>query len=239
MPKQRPLTRSPFRKSMMSVRSPCKKPSSIRDRRPQTSRKLFDDEDDESDKDFVCDPSPVEMGKLIEYHLAKNGVCPFCSARMLLFKSPSMPLVDMICPSFESHIERSECFLWQIKTAGHQNTYFSANRIPIGSSALVDRLLQNKSDTVKDSVIGFVLIVLTRSNQIDPRRSMILIPDLAKELEKPEAFYSETTKNFFGKRCIAPNYLLITSHRVSKMIDHTIKVNPFREYHFEDYHSQK
>lgn len=228
-----PLRKSPFRKAVQRVRTPIKR-QSLSKRSNSVRRQLFSDNDesdlDLTDLDYVCPADPREMGKHMEYHLGRYGKCAICHSALLIFKSCSMPLVDLVCEGVEQH-------LWQVKTSTKSNQYFSRQRIPIGSSRLADNLLSCQSNRHNGVVVGFILIVLT-NQQIDSRRSMTMIPNLNRT-DLSEAFYHETTNDFFGKRCIKPNPNLISIKPISLTIDPKISVNHLKKYVLEDCPLQK
>jgi len=135
-------------------------------------------------------------GKIIEAWIADNMCCPACRAPKSLrrYANNSMPVIDLVCINPE-HKFRHGVRFFQVKTSDGSlfadKPYFNynplldtsdSNTIHVGSRTygeLVHSISPSESSFDKKILCGYICIKYTKLThvlQIDPRKSMIVLP---------------------------------------------------------------
>jgi hypothetical protein len=188
-------------------------------------------------KMFDLDPDYQEkmenngLGFFMEEYISVYGFCPVCNQPTLKkYAQPNIPVVDLVCVNSDYHLQKNECFLYQVKIS-LSNTYFNLNqqKISVGSKKYGEFAHLHKGSENLDKKIvvpGYICIKLinypseSQTYVVDHRNSFVLIPDYNNNSNKYYYQYADE-KNIFGKNIIKWNSSMINIVPIKQVVQTT------------------
>lgn len=228
---------TPMSKSIYDAVSPASKPYILMDLISDNAEidaienKMFD-----LDPDYQEKMENQGLGFFMEEYLCVHGFCPVCNQQTLKkYQQPNIPVVDLVCVNTEYHLQKNECFLFQVKISlSNTSTYFSLkqNKIVVGSKIFGNPShLRLGTDYLEQKLIvpGYICLKLNnyplelQTYVIDQRNSFVLIPKYHNNTNNYYYMYTDK-RNIFGKNIITWNQSMVDTLPISLVIS-SIKIN--------------
>lgn len=192
------------------------------------------------DPDYQEKMSNNGLGFYMEDFVSNYCMCPVCGQFMLRkYTHSNVPVVDIICTNSKYHLEKNECFIFQIKTSLSEYYFSEKNHsIVVGSKKYGEPAhIHTGSEDITTKIVmpGYFCIKLNRSIDqsqsytIDSKNSFIIIPDYHNKTN--DFYYQYTGKtNRFKKDIIQWNPLMFIRKKLSDITLVTnIEYEVFRE----------
>ncbi len=206
---------------------------------------------DLNDRDYVQKLN-CEWGIYMENILSVYGCCPTCGQSTLKkYVNPNMPVIDLVCINKSYHLEKNECYFFQVKTS-FDDFYFNLRKkyISTGSRAygsVAHSTNAQSSPTDKIITPGYICVrlnpvyspegLLSDTVSIDPTKSFVLIPDYSKESDTTNSFYEYVDVPVrYCNNTITWNNDLVTEYNLFDKIlsQHTVKIEQFESSQMEN-----
>lgn len=193
---------TPMSKSIYDTMSPQSKPYMLADM--LLNNRTIDDMNEAAefiDPDYQEKMTNNGLGFYMEDFISYYCVCPVCGQFSLRkYAHSNVPVVDMICINKKYHLEKNECFIFQIKTS-LSTSYFNLkkNEITVGSINYgKPSHIHSGSESILHKIVvpGYFCIKLNsidENNQsftIDQKNSFIIYPNYNNQSNS--TYYSYT-----------------------------------------------
>lgn len=187
------------------------------------------------DKEFVPEISATRTGAEIEKMFPKIATCPICREKSFGVFRSNMPVVDLICTNAVKHLEKKECFLWQLKVSSDPNdNYFSKKNkffIPGSSKKRDEQHFVSASKPLEDKMIvpGYIFLhlkkvripntdssVKAQKYIVNQNKSFVLSPNYQREDD--ENYYFKAGVGAYGGFKMSWNETLVDLKLIQSVI---------------------
>lgn len=240
------ITLTPTTKLIYNATSPKSKSRILRDLRNNNAViESIESKIDLLDPDYQEKFQNNGLGFFMEDYICAYAKCPVCGQPTLCkYSQSNVPVVDIVCTNSGYHLEKNNCFIFQLKISLTDNYFSKKNQILVVGSKNYGSIshIQSGHQPIQDKIIvpGYICIKLKQTESIvqeymiDYSNSFILIPNYQNRSNDNYYEYLDIS-SMYGKNILSWNNNMVDITKLNNILTTTkIKHEVFEEEIFKN-----